>query len=231
MRENILGIYVDESGNFSDAGDKARFCVVTLVACRNCAENDAAISEYKSGIFQIGADPDSMVFHAGPLIRQEEQFSAMSRNMRGRIFYQMLSLVRKCDLKFRSFCIDTDFVTSEQQIVKRLGDEVSDFAAVGMRDLTGDERVVLHYDAGQKNVTSILDRFVKDCACPVEVVQGVRQSDCIMLQVADFLCMMKLLELRMSNGIPLNSSEKKFFGSERDIKRNILRKLQHKELK
>ena len=230
MAQKVINIFVDESGNFGDAGDKARFCIVTFVLSEEGGESDRLIEEYKRGVYQSGADPDSMVFHAGPLIRQEEQFSAMSRNMRGRIFYQMLSLVRKLDLRYRSFCIDTAFVSSLSQIALRLKESVADFFGARRNLFDGVDGVNDYYDAGQKSVTRILEAVDEVCPCSIEHIFDLHQSDSIMLQVADFICMTKLIDLRIAEGIPFNRSELKFFGSPRDFKRNVLRKIATKEL-
>ena len=90
MDPRTLCIYVDESGNFGDVRDSSRYCMVTLVFQDETAKNAVLAREYGDAIFRLGADPESMVFHAAPLIRQEDQFSAMSRNMRGKLFYQMI---------------------------------------------------------------------------------------------------------------------------------------------
>ena len=79
MIGRTLNIYVDESGNFNDIEDNARFCIITFVLSEDGEGNRLALAQYKNGIYLNGADPDSMVFHSGPLIRQEEQFSAMSQ--------------------------------------------------------------------------------------------------------------------------------------------------------
>ena len=51
-----------------------------------------------------------------------------------------------------------------------------------------------------------------------------------MLQVADFVCTVKLIGLRLAAGLALNLSEQKFFGSPRTFERNILRKIKAKEI-
>jgi len=88
----------------------------------------------------------------------------------------------------------------------------------------------LYYDAGQKGVTRILEALVSECPCRIDVTQGVRQKDYLLMQIADFLCTISLIEHRMGDGLAFNNSEKRFFGSPRDFKRNVLRKIKFKEL-
>lgn len=230
LARKTLSIYVDESGNFGDVGDPARYCMVTLVFHDDGTDISSYVREYRNGVFNAGADPESMSFHTAPLIRQEDQFAAMNRHTRGRIFYQMLSLARKCDVRYKSFWVDTKFVSSDLQIVNTLRGQIEEFVATHRELFSSVESVDLYYDAGQKGVTRILEALVSSCPCPVRVVQGAIQKDYLLLQVADFLCTLKLIALRADVGIPFNSSEKKFFGSARDFKRNVLRKIAGKEL-
>ena len=51
-----------------------------------------------------------------------------------------------------------------------------------------------------------------------------------MLQVADFICTVSLIRHRLKEGLPLNLSEKKFFGSPRIFERNVFRKVKAKEI-
>lgn len=230
METGTLCVYVDESGNFGDVRDSSRYCMVTLVFQGETAKNTALDREYDAAVFRLGADPESMVFHSAPLIRQEDQFSAMSRNMRGRLFYQMLSYVRKGNLRFRCFSVDTRFVDSKEQVVEAMKNEIGGFI-VAHHELFGSITALhLYYDAGQKEVTHILEAIPANLSCSVECKQGVRQAHCRMLQVADFICTVQLIGLRLREGLPFNNSEQKFFGSPRSFERNILRKIKTKEI-
>ena len=230
MHMSKIGIYVDESGNFGDLNDSARYCMIALVFCEEDRVDDNARKAYMDAIFRLGADPDSMVFHTAPLIRQEEQFSAMSRNMRGKIFYQMLSFVRKSKLMFRCFAVNTKYVSTKDQIVNNLRNEILEFISENTQWFSRCDEALLYYDAGQKEVTRILNVLDEACACKVSAVPGVRQENEILLQVADFICTIKLMEMRLSDGVPFNSSEKRFFGTTRDFKRNVYRKIIDKEI-
>ena len=115
MSLRTLCAYVDETGNFNDVRDSSRYCMVSFVFQEETAANTALDREYCDAIFRLGADPESMVFHSAPLIRQEDQFSAMSRNMRGKLFYQMLSFVRKSNFRFHCFFADSRFVMQRSQ--------------------------------------------------------------------------------------------------------------------
>lgn len=228
--EKAVDIYVDESGNFSDSRELARYCVITLVFHSPSSADAEHERRYRDGIFRLGADPDSMIFHASPLVRQEGQFSATSRNMRGKLFYQMLSFVRLCSLEYACFIVDTAYADSPERIADNIGKQIHSFMANRHGHFVDCPHARLFYDAGQKSVTRILDSVIELLPCPVDVVQGVRQADHLMMQVADFICTVKLIERRVSDGIPFNNSEQRFFGSPRDFKRNVLKKIKAKEI-
>ena len=230
MKPRTLSVYIDETGNFGDVRDSSRYCMVSLVFQHNASTDNALEREYCDAIFRLGADPESMVFHSAPLIRQEDQFSAMSRNMRGKLFYQMLSFVRKSNFFFHCVAVDTHFVTSEGQIIATLKNEMRLFFAENLDRFTDGTRLRIYYDAGQKAVSRILEFIPECCPCKVEMVQGVRQENCRMLQVADFICTVSLIRHRLKEGLPLNLSEKKFFGSPRIFERNVFRKVKAKEI-
>ena len=40
----------------------------------------------------------------------------------------------------------------------------------------------------------------------------------------------RLIELRLESGLPLNRAETRFFGGARDFKRNVLKKVKAKEM-
>ena len=55
--------------------------------------------------------------------------------------------------------------------------------------------------------------FEDDVGCPVEFVQNVRPAKYRLFQLADLVCTLHLMELKIKNGIPLTCSENRFFSS------------------
>ena len=64
----------------------------------------------------------------------------------------------------------------------------------------------------------------------VEFKLGVKPSNYRLFQLADLVCTLHLIELRLAHGISMTSSEMRFFGGPRDFKRNVLRKIKVKEI-
>ena len=85
------------------------------------------------------------------------------------------------------------------------------------------------------NIRTLTHRFIfiafeNDVGCPVEFVQNVRPAKYRLFQLADLVCTLHLMELKIKNGIPLTCSENRFFGGPRDFQRNILKRIKRKEI-
>ena len=72
--------------------------------------------------------------------------------------------------------------------------------------------------------------FENDVGCSVEFVQNVRPAKYRLFQLADLVCSLKLIELRLASGGTMTESEYTFFGDPKAFKHNILRRIKRKEI-
>ena len=232
MKNKIISVFIDESGNFGDLKDPARYCIVTLVLHDQSIDITRQIAELDRANEDLGLDPEHFIFHTAPLIRQDGAFVAMSRRMRARILDRMLTFVRHADFRFTSFSIDTRFLDDESQITDKLSARLAEFAAESCAGLTAGDTIKVYYDAGQKTVTKMLSAAFDRNRLGVDVVfsQGVEHSKYKMLQVADLICTLELMALRIKDGTGLNIAEKRFFGNPRILRRNIFKIIEHKRI-
>jgi hypothetical protein len=229
--QNILSVFVDESGNFGDPDDPARYCIVTLVFHDQIADISQYVKELNRSNYDLGLDSDSFRFHMGPLIRQEDEYAAMSRPMRGKILDRMMTFVRKVDFKYHCIGVDTKFINTTQQVFDRLMGQLVDFIKEHRELFECIDKVKIYYDAGQKQVSRLLeDVFTENLPSPLEFAQGVRQDSYKLLQVADLICTVRLIEVRLQDGGELTKSENRFFGGQRNFQRNILKRIKRKEI-
>jgi hypothetical protein len=229
--QNILSVFVDESGNFGDPDDPARYCIVTLVFHDQAADISQYVKELNRSNYDLGLDSDSFRFHMGPLIRQEDEYAAMSRPMRGKILDRMMTFVRKVDFKYHCIGVDTKFINTTQQVFDRLMGQLVDFIKEHRELFECIDKVKIYYDAGQKQVSRLLeDVFTENLPSPLEFAQGVRQDSYKLLQVADLICTVRLIEVRLQDGGELTKSENRFFGGQRNFQRNILKRIKRKEI-
>ena len=99
-KDRVLSVFVDESGNFGDPHDPARHCIVTLVLHDQAFDISRYVEDLDRANDDLGLDPEVFQFHTAPLIRQDDEYAAMSRRMRGRILDRMLTFVRNVDFKY-----------------------------------------------------------------------------------------------------------------------------------
>ena len=230
-KENLLSVFVDESGNFGDTRDLARYCIVTLVLHDQNQDVSQAVRDLDRANDDLGLDPETFQFHSMPLIRQDDEYAAMSRRMRGRILDRMLTFVRNVDFSYCSFCVDTNFVNTPDQVFERLKREMREFIVTHKVAFERLGSVKVYYDAGQKQVSRLLEETMGTLlGCPMTFEHGARQGAYKLLQVADLICTVELISRRLADGVTLPRAERRFFGGPRDFKRNLLKKIRQKRL-
>ena len=138
---------------------------------------------------------------------------------------------REVDFRYYCLTVDKKFVSSREQIIKDLERQMHMFL-VRYANAIGDyAKLKVYYDCGQSEVTRILHETIESVAkVRVAFAQGVDPAKYKLFQVADLICTVKLLELKLLSGDVLTESEMRFFGGPRDFKRNVLKKLKPKEI-
>lgn len=230
MEDLKLSVFVDESGNFSYPDEVARFYLVTLVLHRQTDSIEELVRRLDSRLALLKLD--GLCFHAGPIIRREEGFANMNWELRAHLFSLLMAFLRKAPVKFAAVVVDKKYVSSLKQLTERLAMGIaSAFDSVGRCAKAG-ETVKVYYDCGQPLVTQLLhDAACRAFGSSVEFAQGVRPSDYRLFQLADLICTLTLIKSKMEAGLPLSSSEHRFFGGPRTFKRIYLRQLKAKELR
>ena len=227
----ILSVFVDESGMFKYPDPDSRFYIVGLVFHDQDVDITPLVRQMDRSADELGLDTEVFTFHAGPIIRQEKGYELMNRHLRGRIFDRMMSFARHVDFKYHCVDVDKRFVTSTLQIATKLKRGLEDFLKQKRDELADVARVKIYYDCGQAPVTNLLHQtFAAEVPCPVEFAQGVKPGNYKLFQLADLICTLHLIELKIRNGEPMTLSEFKFFGSPRTFVRNVLRKIKSKEI-
>ena len=229
MEEKTLSLFVDESGNFGYPDRVSRYYVIGLVF------HDQGIS-LRSAVDDLDlAFRDMRIphhcFHAGPLIRREKGYGFMDWGFRRRIFAAMMAFARKVDFRYFCLTVDKRYVSSRDQIVSGLERQMHDFFSRHAETLGEFHTLKVYYDCGQPEVTHILHETIDQVGKGrVSFAQGVDPIRYKLFQLADLICTVRLLELKLANGDALTESEMRFFGGVREFKRNVLKKIKAKEL-
>lgn len=228
MSGSTLSVFVDESGVLQQPDCSSRFYILTLVFHDQSKTIESLERELVDRVRLAGIE--RMCFHAGPVIRQTDEFSILSWEVRNKIFSAMMGFARKADYSYHCLVVDKTFVNTSEQIVDKLEDQFNEFWSEHP-EFRGYEKIKVYYDCGQSKITNLLHRiFSPGFLPPVEFAQGVRPSGYRMFQLADMICSLRLIEERFKIGLSMTPSEYKFFGAVRKFKREILRRIKSKEI-
>ncbi len=224
-----MSVFVDESGNFHHPDLESRFYIVGMVFHDQAVDIAAEIARLERSDSEIGLQ--GHCFHAGPLIRREKNYSMLSRELRGRIFSRMMTFARRVDYRYHCLSVDKKFIDSADQILVRLKTDLADFIEKRREFMASLEHLKIYYDCGQSPVTHMLHEvFENGLGRDVEFANNVKPSRYRMFQLADLICTLHLIELKLRAGVKLSKSENQFFGGPRMFHHNILRYIKAKEL-
>lgn len=229
MEARTLSVFVDESGNFRFPDSESRFYIVGMVFHDQSVDISREIAVLERSDTEIGLQ--GHCFHAGPLIRREKNYSMLSRQLRGRIFSRMMAFARRVDYRYHCLSVDKKFIDSPNQILGRLKTGLADFIAGHQDVISSLGCVKIYYDCGQSPVTRMLHEvFETGIGRNVEFANDVRPSRYRLFQLADLICTLHLVELKLRAGMKLSHSENQFFGGPRMFHHNILRYIKAKEV-
>jgi hypothetical protein len=209
-----LGIFVDESGDFGFRGEASKYYLFTLVF------HDQALN-LQNNLAKMSQEP---VFHAGPLIRQEDECRGMDPLTRKKHFQKMYSFVSSLPIKVKTFSYDKRIF--EQDLLK-MGEmmslELFEFLIKNQAFFLRFSNVIVYYDRGQGPITRMLIDCFEKSGLSYSFKENVTPMKYRLLQVADFVSSVRLLEIKM-NAKELSPFEEKFI-DRRHLRRIYLRTL------
>jgi len=227
-RTKEISVFVDESGSFESDEESSRFYIICFVL----HDQDSDISEWinilETNLVNNGLTSKHCI-HVGPLIRREGEYSAMMREERKSIFRSMMAFIRKADISYRCFSIDKHFDSGDTAVHDKLLQDITRFLIDNAATLNTYKKLKVYYDNGQAQVKSLLEEAFAMFSSIVEFVPDVKPEKYRIFQAADLLCSVELVAAKLAVG-SMSISEGRFFGRERDFKRNILKPLKNKEL-
>ena len=221
-----LSVFVDESGDFGEYDFHSPYYIISLVFHDQSIDISNDLQILESELANIGW-PDHCV-HAGPVIRSEEEYRGYELKERQKILMRMMSFINHLDVRFISIFIEKKHIGDSVEATGKLSKQLASFIREHLEFFYGFDAVKVYYDNGQTEVTKILSSVFNALLDNV-VFRKVIPADYRLFQVADVICTLKLTELKMNSG-SLSRSELFFFGNERTLKKNYLKRLEAKKL-
>ena len=222
-----LSIFIDESGDFGDYSFHSPYYIITMVFHNQTEDIQKQITHLDAELSYLGLN--NLCIHTGPIIRKEEVYKEMDIFERRRIFNKMMAFIRSIDIRYKCFFIEKKHIGDVVEATGKLSKQISRFIRDHYDDFLSFDDVKLYYDNGQVEVSKLL-ASVFNALLQNPVFRKVLPSDYKLFQVADFICTMELVKLKLENN-QFSKSEMNFFGNIRDLKQNYLKHLNKKEWK
>ena len=167
--------------------------------------------------------------HSGPIIRGEEDYGNIDIAIRKSIFRKTAAFVRKLDIKYKSFFIEKKHIENDVEATGKLSKQISLFLKEHISYFLSFDEIIVYYDNGQIQLNKILISIFNVLFDHVEF-RKVIPADYRLFQVADYMCTLKMLELKFLEH-RMSRSEMYFFEDVKTFKKQYLKQLCSKEMK
>lgn len=221
-----LSIFIDESGDFGEYDYRCPYYIIAMVMHDQSYDISADLEKLERELDYIGYSNHCV--HAGPIIRQEQEYRFESMEVRQRIMKKMMTFLRQVDIKCKTVYIEKKHILDEVEATGKLAKQLSRFLQDNMSMFASYGTVKVYYDNGQIELNKILSSVFNIFLDNVEF-RKVIPSDYRLFQIADLVCTLQLLELKCDNHV-LSNSEKRFFENDRTLKKNYIKPLKQKML-
>lgn len=221
MADKILSCFIDETGDFGAYDHHSPYYMVAVVLHEQSVSIQPQIDGMEKYLTSLGLPHHAL--HAGPLIRRESDYSNMLMEDRKKLFNLQFNFARKLPIKYfcakikKSECADTDEL--ETKLTKAIANEIYSQE----KYWHAFDKIVIYYDNGQKPLKRIINIIFSSMFNNVEV-RKVSPVDYKLFQVADLICTLELIESKLEAGV-FSNSEREFFHSPREFKKEYMRKI------
>lgn len=202
-----LSIFIDEAGVLGPCNKNDPYYLVSFVFHNqsNDITNEILECDRKFNSFNLKIKS----FHAGPIIRREGDYKLIDREIRKKLYMNMITFVRHLPIKIVTFYVEKKQYDSSDKIIGRLSVEISRFLLKHLSTFQNYDVIKIYYDNGQIALGKMISKTFKATLNNI-VVKKVKPSEFRLFQVADFVCTLKLLEIKANNK-QLSLSELAFF--------------------
>ena len=220
-----LSVFIDESGDFGVYDFRCPFYIITMVFHDQSVPIAEEIRKLNQELSYMNLH--NLCIHTGPIIRREEIYEYMDLSDRRRIFNKMVAFFRQVNIRYKCFSIEKKHIDDAVIASAQLSKKISQFIRDHYADFLSCDIVKVYYDNGQIEVSKILASVFSALLTNIEY-RKVMPEDYKLFQVADLICSMELIRLKLENNL-FSKSEEIFFENQRTLKRNYLRHIQKKE--
>jgi len=221
-----LSVFIDESGDFGETRNEGDYYLVTFVYHDQSQSIYQDTVKLEESIKLSGYDIEYI--HTGPIIRKEGIFENYSLDDRRKLIYKMLNFVMKCPIRFYTITIKRTNAMDRIQLSGELGKAINDMLSENRDYFNSFDKVIVYYDNGQRELTSILNAVFSIQRSNIEFRKAEPQKYRL-LQAADFICSIELLRIKREEN-RLSKSETQFFYKPNELKKTFIKGIEKKRI-
>ena len=221
-----LSVFIDESGDFGEVTEYPAYYLVTFVFHDQSNSIHQQVAKLEESIKNSGFDIEYI--HTGPVIRREDVFEGFTIDERRKLLYKMLNFINACPISHFTVSINRKEAFNKVDLSGKLAKAIHSAIAVHQDFFLPYEKIIVYYDNGQSELSSILNAVLSICFLNVEFRKAEPQKYRL-LQAADFICSMELIRIKKEEN-RLSKSEEKFFYKPQELKKTFLKSIDKKRL-
>jgi hypothetical protein len=226
MKEKILSVFIDESGDFGPYSPHAPLYLVTMVVHDQGLDITENVQRLDEHLQNLGYPLHAI--HTGPLIRRESVYINDTVEDRKKLFNALFHFVRKLNVHYICAKVSKHECSDVVALTAKLSRTIADAIQADKAYFDSYDRIIVYYDNGQVELTKILTSVFNALFSTVEF-RKVRPVDYKLFQAADLICTMELLKQKMDANMA-SHSEMAFFENRRDFKKNYWKVVEQKRL-
>lgn len=223
VKNNVLHIYIDESGDFGFCEGSSMFYVVSFVFYDEETFIDKEIKYLNERLFELG---HKGMVHTALLVSRKNEYNKWPLEKRKNVFYSLYNFARRIDIGLKSVIVDKRYSNNRLQLKKKLRDDMEKI--LNSDYINSFKKVKVYYDNGQDSLGDII-KDVFSVFDNVKIVSEFEHEDNRIFQVVDMLTVIDKLDYKIKNKISFNKSEREFFS---DVKvKFVIKDFKNKYLK
>ena len=141
----------------------------------------------------------------------------------------MMSFVRSADIEYDTLCVEKKHIEDDIELVLKLSKQLSAIIKNHLDYFQSFDVIKVYYDNGQAQVRRLLTSVFGVLLENVKF-KKVSPSDYRLFQVADLVCTMKLISIKIEHRLA-SKTEIQFFGGEKEFKNSYIKLLKRKRMK
>ncbi len=225
MKENILSVFVDESGDFGQYNPSSPNYYVTMVLHNQKVDISKNINALETLVSNWGYPKHTI--HTGPLIRREGVYKNDLRENRKTLFNALYHFTRMLDINYICSIINQGECAEKTKLAytDKLTKEIANKLRATYEHFSKFDKIIVYYDYGQTELAQILVSVFNAMFANVEF-RKIETNQYKLSQAADLIC---TVEAIVHKNI-LTKSEIEFFHSKNSFKKNIYKNIVKKKL-